>query len=158
MVGRLVEEHDVGITHEAAGQHDAALEPGRQLGKLRGRVELGARQDRIHEEAAAPGLVRVAGRGLVGRAFGQPGRNHVVHRSGRSFGHLLLQVGHPHAPLAHDDARFRRQLAHDQLQQRRLARAVAPKQAQPLPPLDLQVDVLQHRAPAESDAHIPHAH
>ena len=57
MIGRLVEQHNIRVAHQAASQQDAPLEAGGQLGKIGARVEPHAGDDRIGQQAAPPGFV-----------------------------------------------------------------------------------------------------
>ena len=87
---------------------------------------------------------------------GQPARQDVGHAARQSFGHFLDQVGDLQAPLADHGPRIGFQLAGDDLEQRGFAHAVAPDEAQPLAALDLQIDILQDKRAAETDADVPH--
>ena len=155
VVGRLVEEHDVGVADEPARQQDAPLEPGGEA------LELAAGSSCVRarivsmQEAVAPGvlfprvsadLLDAASRQLISPT--QP-----VSPSGTSCG----QVGDSARRARDDHARLWLQLAGDELEQRGFAHAVAADEAQPLAALDLQVDVLQDEVTAEANAHIAHA-
>ena len=64
-------------------------------------------------------------------------------RAAVALGHVLGQPGDPQALLADDLALVGLELARDQPQQRALALAVAPQQAEPLARLDLQIDLIE---------------
>ena len=155
VVGRLVQEHDVGVAHQAARQEDAPLEPGGEALEIGRGVETHARDDRVHLQTPAPGVLIAAGwRAGLGR--GQAAGQDVGHAARQSFGHFLDQVGHSQAPFADHSPRVGFQLAGDDLEQRGFAHAVAPDEAQPLAALDLQTDILQDERAAETDADVPH--
>ena len=136
VVGRLVQEQDVRVAHQAAGQEDAPLEPGREALEIGRGVEPHTRDDRVHLQTPVPGVLIAAGR-RAGLRRGQAAGQDVGHAARQSFGHLLDQVGHSQAPFADYSPCIGFKLAGDDLEQRGFAHAVAPDETQPLAALDL---------------------
>ena len=125
VVGRLVEEQEVGLGRERAPEERPALEPARELGERRGRRQLEAVDQVVDQDVALPVLL-VAGLGPQARG------DDVEHGAGHVRRHLLGQPGEKGARLPEDVARVRLHLARDDPHQRGLARAVAPEQADAL--------------------------
>jgi len=157
MVGRLVEQHQVGIADQPARQQDPALVARREAAEVRRRVELHPAQDGLDLLAAAPGSLglhiltgcrraRVHGR--------QSARNDLPHRAVQVLRHILGQVCDAQTLLPEHDAFVRQQQAREQLEQRGLAGPVAAQQPDALARLHLQVDAFQDQGSAEADRHV----
>ena len=71
VVGRLVQQQDVGVAHQAARQQHAALHPGGEALEIGRGVEPHPRDDRVHLQAAAPGVFG-AGLGVGGPDAASP--------------------------------------------------------------------------------------
>ena len=83
--------------------------------------------------------------------------DHVGDGQAPSFGDLLGQAGDVQALLADDLALVGLQLAADQPQERALPLAVPAQQADPLPALDLPIDLIQDPRTPERECNTPQA-
>ena len=126
VVGRLVQEQDVGIVDEGPGQQHAALHPRGELREPGVRVEPDPGDDRLHA-MVGPAEVMV----MVVRV--QPVGHLVGDGAAMALGHILGQPRDPQPLLADDRPLVGLDLAADQAEQRALPLAVAPQQAEPLP-------------------------
>ena len=149
MVGRLVEQEQVGVPHQAAGQEDAALHPRREDLELGIGVQLHPRDDLVDVELAAPVMiVRVDGLARL-----QSAGDDVEHFALDARGHLLRQVGHAQILLTGHDTALGQEVAAHQLEQCGLAHAVAAQQAHPFTLLDMQINIFKQKRPAKTEAH-----
>ena len=147
VVRRLVEQQDVGLADQRPGEQDPALHArGERLERGVG-VELHPREDPVD---------RVAGR-VAAVALVEPGGDLVEDRAAPPLGDLLDQPGDPDPLRADHLALVGREVAVEELQERRLPRPVPADQPDPLAALDLPVDLVEQRGPAERHAHAPHA-
>ena len=80
--------------------------------------------------------------------------DHIVDRALNAAGHFLGQLRHAQAVVADDLAVVGLQFAGDQFQQRGLALAVAPDQANALAAVDDQAGVIQHGLGAEGEGNL----
>ena len=121
MVGRLVEQHDIGLGHQHARQCRAARLAARQLGRRATAVELHLVEHRLDPVVGVALTTVVQGRGDVVRHAGMAGEIR-----------LLRQGGDRGAGLDEARAAVGDRLAGQDAQQGRLAGAVAADQRQPL--------------------------
>ena len=147
VVRRLVEQQGVGLADQRSGEQDPALHPrGERLERGVG-VDLHPREDAVD---------RVVG-GVPAVVLVEPGGHLFEDRSAPALGDLLDQPGDPD-PLGADHlALVGREVAVEELQERRLPGTIPADQADPLAALDLPVDLVEQRRPAERDAHASHA-
>ena len=138
MVGRLVEEQDVGLGRERAGERRAAA---LAAGEAR-RVFLAGEAEGFEEIARA---VRIVARRQPGLDEGSGGREAGEVR-------LLRQVADGHRRLEEAAAAVGLDQPGGDLEERRLARAVAPDQAQALARADRQLGAVEQRRAAEGQA------
>jgi hypothetical protein len=182
VVRRLVEQQDVGLAHEGAGEQRLALAPARRGGELRVGVEAEVLEHRLDAHLHLPGAgrlelvvqpvelpqCRVGGRRRHGVAGGviarqqaadiaEPLGDHGVDRAAHPGGDVLLQARHGRAAGTHDVARIGRERAVEQLQEGALAGAVAAEEADALPALHGERGAVEDRRSPERDAHVPHA-
>ena len=118
VVGRLVEQQDVGRRRQHVGQRGAA-----QLAARQRRGVLLAAEPQLLQQIAR--LMRIVGGAEAGLHVGQRGRVAGEVRLLRQVAHRGARLHEALAPVGLDQPRR-------DLQQRRLARAVAPDQADPL--------------------------
>ena len=176
MVGRLVEDEDVRLGDERAGQQHAPAPAAGQ--RVDGHVARQAEAIEHHLDAlldppAVPlvELVLQPAEALEGRGRGVVrdvvrrvvvGGDHVAqraealghdveHRLGGGERHVLLEARDDDAGLPPDGAGIRRDRAGDDLEQRRLAGAVAADDGDPLPGVDLEGDAIEERQVTEGD-------
>ena len=179
VVGRLVEEHQVGVLEEQLGELEAAHLAAAQLpgvAALRRLVEAEAAERR-----AGPGLEVVAAEALVGvlrlavarhrlaALLRQPllerrhlrlqggevlARRHRLgeHRPRGRRWRLLGEVGEAHAAVALDPSGGGRGGAGDHLEERRLPRSVGADDREAVARLDAQVEPAEDGGGAEGDA------
>ena len=176
VVGRLVEQQQVGVARERAGERRArelAAGEGREraVEVLVAEAEAVQRRVDLVAPAVAAGVLepRLGGRvgaerGRVGRALGHRGlelgqalldrqqllgaAEHVVAQRELALARRALVVQRdPRALREHELAAVDRGLPREHPQQRRLARAVAPGQRQALPALEPERDAAQQRLP-----------
>ena len=176
MVGRLVEDEDVRLGDERARQQHAPAPAAGQ--RVDGHVARQAEAIEHHLDAllhppAVPfvELVLQPAEALEGRGRGVVrdvvrrvviGGDHLAQRAealgddvehrlrGRER-HVLLEARDDHPGLAPDGAGIRRDGAGDDLEQRRLAGAVAADDRDPLPGVDLEGDAIEERQVTEGD-------
>ncbi len=172
VVGRLVEEQQVGLGGQGAGQRGAGQLPAGE--RLQLAVEVGVGEAQAVDEARGALAPRVAAQRLV--AGGHVGVG--VHRALVAGAHALLELaqldleldrlaatgehvvaqrhvalargtlivqGHPRALRQHQLAAVDRRLARQHPQQRALARAVAPGDRHPVAALELERHAAQQR-------------
>ena len=137
VVGRLVEQQDVGRRRQHVGERRAA-----QLAARQGRRVLLAAEAQLLQQIA--GLMRIVGGAEAGFHVGQ--RGGVAGEVG-----LLRQVAHGGARLHEALAPVGLDQARGDPEQRRLARAVAPDQAHPLPRRHSELRPLQQRRAAKGE-------
>ena len=89
------------------------------------------RDDRVHLQTPAPGVLIAAGC-RAGLRRGQAAGQDVRHAARQPFGHFLDQVGDSQASLMDHGPGIGFQFAGDDLEQRGFAHAVAPDEPQPL--------------------------
>ena len=145
MVGRLVEQQQVGLPGQGAAEQRPALQPARQRAELRPGRQLQPLPQLLHPHLPLPVL-------LVPGVGPEPGGDDVVHRARHVRRHLLRQPGEDRPRLAEDLARVGFQLARDDAHQGGLARAVAAEQADAFARIDLEVDRFEDRGAAEVQA------
>ena len=127
VVGRLVEQEDVGLVDEGPGQQDAPLHPrGEGLEPGEG-VEPHPGEDRLDPVVGA-GVRRGP------RRSSSPAATSSATVPPAARGDLLGEPGDPQALLADDLPLVGLELAPDQLQQRALPLAVAAEEAEPIAP------------------------
>ena len=140
MVGRLVEEEDVGFGSEHPGQRGTARLAAREaLGLL-----VAAEAELIDHEPRAVGIVA---RGKARLDVGE-GRREL-----REVG-LLRQVADGHRRLAEALAAVEPDEPGGDLEERRFSRAVPADDAEPLSRPDAQVDAAEKRRPAEGQSDV----
>ena len=182
MVGGLVEQQQVGLAHEGAGQQRLALAPARGGGKRSIGVEAEVQQHRLHLVVHVPGArgvqravqpVEFAQRGVAGvrlhpvarlviareepPGFAQARRHHVEDGALEAVGYLLLQSRNGDPRLPRDAAAVRHERAVQQLHQRALAGAVPAQEAHAFASLDREAGRIEHRRTAKRDGDILHS-
>ena len=135
MIGRLVEQQQIRLADQGARQQHAPLPAAGQRVDNRIGRQRQARHHHVGLVLALPLIVLVE----LAEAFADHGRN----RSVRRQRHVLDEPGDPHAGLAQHHAGIRRQIAAENLQQRRLAAAVAADHRNALPRIDLEVGFIE---------------
>ena len=167
VVGRLVEQQQVGLDHHRARERDALALAARQIGDARIGVELEAGHhafETMRDRPAVDGIERALRRselvhrlvGVIGcdamrgvlvgnhqRSRGQAARHGFEHVGIERQRRLLLDQRHRDARGARDASIVWIAQARDQRQQRRFARTVAPDQADALTALDMQRNVVE---------------
>ena len=177
MVSRLVEQQKIRVANQRLRERDPAAPTAGEFADPRVRGKLESREHLIHPLAETPAVARLD---LVlqklhplqlRRIFGhrmrhmmklceQPANvrealcHHIEDRRIHIGGQILREPCNGERRLAPDFAAFGDHLTIDNLQQGRLARAVAPDQAHPLAGLDLQTRVFQHGLPPEGEGHM----
>ena len=149
VVGRLVEQQDVGLSDERARQEYAAAPPARQRIDDDLGIEVKARQHQVDVMLAPPGLVFVE---MVRVPFG----HHVEHGSLGGERHVLLEARDAQRRLAPDGAGVGRDLAADDFQQRRLAGTVPADERDAFSRLHLQRHAVEQGQMAVRDRHAVH--
>ncbi len=151
MVGRLVEQEQVGLAGQRPGQERAPLQaPGKFL-KAGVRREPHMGDEVLHPHIAFPILLMMV---VVGP---QAGIDQIVDRAGEPLGDLLRQPGIDRPVGPENIARVGLHLAGDDPHQGGLARAVAPEQAHALARIHLKVQVLQDRGTTEAEIDVEQA-
>ncbi len=133
MVGGFVEEKQIGFTDQAAGEIDAALHPCRKDFKLGVGVKLHAGDDLVNLVLTLPLMLVIERR----RDRFESAGDDIGDASAEILRYFLRQIRHTDALLAGDGSFMRQDIAVDQLQQRGLAHAVAPEQADAFSAFDL---------------------
>ena len=146
VVGGLVQQQEVRTADQRARQHGTAAQSARELFQARGGVETEPRHDGVRRRRPFPRL--------GARMRHHPRLDDLAHAPMQVSRQLLRQVGHPQARLAQGHAAIRLDQARQQAQQRGLARAVASREAGTLPPLDVQIHVIQNRVAAHAERDI----
>ena len=144
MVCRLVEEQQIGLADQRARQQDAAAPAARESVDDDVALEIQSRQDQIHMMLAHPCLVFIG-------VMRVPFRDNVEYRPVCRQGNVLLQARDPDPGLAPHGPCVGRNLAADDLQQRRLAGAVPADDGDPFARVDLQRDCIEQRQMPERD-------
>ena len=138
VVRRLVQEQQVGIAHQRRGEQHPPLGSGRQ------RLESASRSS--GQVAAPPGR--------CGSRSPRRRRSRVTPQTSCRYArtvpreverHVLLQARHAQSGLPDHVAGVGRERALEDLEQRRLAGAVAAEQAEPLAVVDLEIHGVQQR-------------
>jgi hypothetical protein len=142
VVGRLVEEEEVGLAHERGGEEDAAPRPGGERLERRVQVERQVargpgRCGRRSPTARRPGARRSASR--------RKSRTGPLSPSGTSWG----RASDPQAGLPDEVARVDRKRPLEHAQERGLAGAVAAEQAEALAGFDLEARAVEDRGAGE---------
>jgi len=179
LVGRLVEQQQLGIADQRAGQQHAFARSPRETRKLRVGIQFEARDHLLGLLVEAPAAA-VLERLLHG---GEPGEEPLVGLPRQLLTHMVVlgeQAGRLSHPGSHDvedrAGQPRRRLLRDQgssrsgrhqdlpaigpaiavhdVKQGGLAGAVSPHEAKPVPRLDLQADAVKDRGPAKGQADI----
>ena len=171
MVGRLVEQQKIGLGEQRRGEccaHPPAAGEARERPRLRRLIEAQAVQDgarprrrRMGADVGEPGLdlgdrggiLDPLGRREQALALGVGGE-HRLARAQIAARSLLRDRADPRAAPQPHLAGVRRQLAPDQPQQRGLAAAVAPDQADPAPGRQMHGRTLEQGAAADPQGHI----
>ena len=143
VVGRLVKQQQVRLARERPGQQRAALEASGKLREAAPRLEAGVADQILDPDVPLPVLLVTV---VVGP---QPACDNVVHTALEIGRNLLCQPGKNRARRAEHFARVGLHIAHDDLHQGRLSRAVAPDQADPLARFELEIDLVEDRRSAE---------
>ena len=169
VVGRFVQQQDVGIAHQRLCQQHSALHAAGQRGEVGLFGQLQPLQHLLHAAVQVPAVARldlrlrithrvhvaVVQRVVVARqqlaqvaqAFG----DHVEHRALRILRHFLRHPRDHHAILHADLAVVRFQLAGHQPHQRGFAHAVATDDADAFAGFDGQVDVFEEKRTADTE-------
>ena len=166
IVGRLVEQQQVGFGEEDGRERDAHPPAAREIragahdvvrpeaeagedggGPGRGRLGLDVEEPRF-DLGDPVRVVRRVALGEKGGAFGVGGEHHVEQR-GRAGRRFLRDPADPEAPGQRDAAAFGIELALDRLEQRRLARAVAADQPDLVPGRDEGRSMVNDEAPGD---------
>ena len=183
MVGRFIEEQDVGDGGQRLRQEHAAFHARGKYGHVGVRIELHSGKDRldllVHPPAAADlqGLLDAIHCGVQFRAsldgqlmthavvFGkklrtgpQPERDLIENRARQIPRHVLGKYGRDEPLLPGDFAAVRFNPAVNDAQQRRLARSIAAQQADPFPGLKLKIDLIEHQGAAKAQTHVAQRH
>jgi len=146
VVGRLVEEEEVGVGDERPREEDASLHPGGERGDIGGAVEFHPPEDPCDLTVAPP-------RGVVGCRRRQPRRDDGGHAAGQVGRHVLGQEG-DHRPRGTGDlSTVGGQLSGQQPHEGRLPGAVAAEEADPLSRLDDTVDRVEQRRTTDGERH-----
>ena len=133
VVGRLVEQQDVGVADQGLGQQDAPLHARGEIHEPGVGVQVHPGDDRIDPVVGTRRRAELL----------EPLGHLVGDRAALSLGHLLRKEGDAQALLADHLALVGRDLASKEPQQRALALAVAAQKADALAPLDLQVHPIE---------------
>ena len=171
VVGGLVEEQQLGVAHDGAGETDPALPAARQLLKPPVRRQVQLAQHRLHPLVHVPAAVGVdlpvqrlqlqqapavelLARALLvevdqGLQVGESGGDVLPHRLPELLGQRLLELAHADAALGVDLAVIGLEPPGYEPEHRGLARAVAADQTDPLPRLDGELGVRQQPLIAE---------
>jgi hypothetical protein len=162
VVGRLVEQQQVGLGGEGAGEQrrirltdllDALLQRPTACG-IEGVLNVKQfRQQTLvaaHLQLPAEGVVVAERLPLRTEAAG----HHLKDRPAQFLRHVLRQTRHLQPLLAIDDTGIRRHLARHQGEQGRLAGAVAPQQADAFSPFHLQADPVEQGGAAEGEGDV----
>ena len=145
VVGGLVQEQQLGLGREGAGEEGAAAQASGEVevGAVLGKPEAG--DEVVDPQVALPILLRAVLRP-------EPGGDELAHRQGDVLGDLLGQQGLPGG--AADLAAVGAHLAGGDSEEGGLAGAVAPDEADALALLDLQVDPVEDGRPAEGEVDV----
>ena len=135
MIGRLVEQQHLGHRRQRAHQRRAARLPARQRGRPRRRIDA----EFLHQRPRAIGIVLLA----------EAGEDEIGDRREGGEIRLLLEIAHLGAGLREPAAAVRLDVAGGDLQQRRLARPVAPDQRDPFARGDRQFRPVEKGMTAE---------
>ena len=146
VVRRLVQEQDVRVVDDGPGQQDPALHSRGQLREPGVRVEPDPGDDRLHP-MVGPAKVMVVVVSV------QPAGHLVGDGPAMALGHILRQARDPQPLLPEDRPLVGLELAADQAEQRALPLAVASQQAEALPGLDLEIDLVENPGAAKGQAH-----
>ena len=141
VIGRLVEEQDVRLRREHPSERGA---PGFAAGEIRGRL-LACQPELIEDVARAMRIV----------ARSEPRLDISERRGIAGEVRLLRQIADGRARLREAAAAVRLGEAGRDLQERRLARAVAPDEAGPFAGPDGELRLGQERRPAEGQGNVP---
>ena len=149
VIGRFVEEQQVGLRDQFAGQQSPPLEPGRHRPDIGGGVDLHS-----FERASGP-LVRFPAFDLVGRHGGVEGLPHDGQSvAGEVLRHLLREIGNAGARSHHASSPIGLLLPGDHPEKCGLAGAIAAEKTDPLSGLDLPGDAIEERRPAVADREV----
>jgi len=144
VVRRLVEQQQIGLAGERARQQHTAPPSARQRVDDRLGVQPELREHEVHVVLLQPRLVLVQ---MMGVPFGDD----VEDRSVRGQRNVLLEPRDSQRRLPPNRPGISRDLAADDLQQRRFARAVSPDDRHALARLDLQRDFIEEREMPEGN-------
>ena len=149
VVRRFVQEEEGGLGGQGPGEEAAAFQaPGEVVeGAVLGEAEAGNQV--VDAEILLPVLRQVVGP--------EAGGDDLSHRARQMVGNLLGQAGDADSFRDGDRARVGGGLAGGQAHEGRLARPIATQQADSLPFLDLQVEVVEDGGTAEADVDIEQA-
>ena len=179
VIGGFVEQQDVGLGDQRAGQQRLALAATRGRRKRRIGVEGQVHEHRLHPRVHLPGVGRVervvravefAQRGVAvvgaevvtdlviarqqAAQFAESGGHHVVRGAVDVARNFLFEPRHRDSRLPHHLALVGKQRAVEQLHERALSRTVAPQQADAFAALDRKAGVIEHRRSAEGDGDV----
>ncbi len=145
MVGRLVQDQQVGVSQRRPRHQQQPLPAAGQLGDLLLVPLLGLDPQLVQHHVGAPGLV-------VPRRLGQGRHQRLVQGQGQQLGrHRLRHMADQEAAPPRDAAAVQLDLAEQRLDQRRLAAAVVADQADPVVGLDGEAGILEQRPAADLD-------
>jgi len=179
VVGGFVEQQDVGLPHEGAGQQRLAFATARRRRERGVCIEAQMLEHRLHARLNLPCISRIERvmqpvqftqrrvTGIGGHAMTclvilreertrrtQPRRHDLKDRAVHVARNVLLEPRHGHAARPHHLARVRRDRAVQQLHERALARAISAQQTHAFAALDAECRRVEHRRTAKSHAHI----
>jgi hypothetical protein len=133
VVGGFVQQQQFGLAHHGLGQCDALAHAARQGLHQRLAIEAEAGQDGVDAVGRAPGV-------MVIEVAGECAGDGLADAHARLESGLLWKIGDARAARMPDLAGIERRQAGQCLEQRRLAGAIAPDQADALAGFDRQVD------------------
>ena len=171
VVGRLVEQQQVGLDEERGGERDPHAPAAGEVGQRHplhrlvdaeaGQQACGPRRRRVRADLREPGLDLDAPRSLGVLCFGDQGRAFLVRRKHGGAGrlrparHFLVDQPDGKAAGADDRALVGLEPPRDEAEQGRLAAAVAPHQPEPAARADLRGHAGEEEAPVDAVGDVP---
>ena len=146
VVGRLVQQEDIGLSHQGAGQQDASLQSSGKTLELFLRRQVHLLHQILHTDIGLPIL--------LGAADAEAGMDHLENRPRDPIRHFLGKPREDDSVRLGDLAFLRFLLAGDDAHDAGLAGSVAPHQTDALARIDLKVDLIEQWSVgvAEGDA------
>ena len=138
MVGRFVQQQDIGLTYQGTSQQDAAFESSGEALKQLIRWQPHLLHQILHADIGLPIL--------LGAADAESGMDHFKNRPFDSIRHFLRQAGQHDAVRFGDFTFLRFLLTGDDAHDAGLARAIASHEADALARIDLKIDLIQQGA------------